>query len=338
VNLPSETLAYDQLVLALGSVPDYRELEGMEAQSFSLKTLEDATQLRNHVLALLERADVEPDPIERERQLTFVVVGGGFAGSEVIAELFDLVHGILYYYPRIESEDLRFVLVHSRERILPELNEKLAEYSLRKLRARGIEFMLETYVAEAAADEVMLEGGARIPTRTIVWTAGNQPNPLLHAIPSEKDRRGAVITKRTLRVGDLDHIWAIGDCANIPDQQGHPYPPTAQHALRQGKIVAENIAASVRGKKLKPFSYRSIGMLVALGHRTGAAEIIGIRFSGLLAWFLWRGLYLSKLPGLEKKLRVAMDWILDLLFPRDITLTADTAVQSGSAEGSELSQ
>jgi NADH dehydrogenase len=337
VNLPSESLAYDQLVLALGSVPDHHELEGMEAHSFSLKTLEDATQLRNHVLTLLERADVEPDPIELERQLTFVVVGGGFAGAEVIAELFDLVHGILHYYPNIEFENLRFVLVHSRERILPELNERLAEYSLRKLRDRGIEFMLETYVAEAAADEVMLEGGARIPTRTIVWTAGNRPNLLLQTIPSEKDRRGAIITKQTMRVGELDHTWAIGDCASIPDERGHPYPPTAQHALRQGKIVAENIVATVRSKKLKPFSYRSIGMLVALGHRTGAAEIMGTHFSGLLAWFLWRGLYLSKIPGLEKKLRVAMDWILDLLFPRDITLTVDTALHRSDAGASEHS-
>ncbi|MCZ6529702.1 MAG: NAD(P)/FAD-dependent oxidoreductase [Chloroflexi bacterium] len=328
IDLPPESLEYDHLVLALGSVPYYHGLTGMEAHSFTLKTLEDATRLRNHVLAVLERADVEPEVVERRRQLTFVVVGGGFAGTEVVAELFDLVHGVLHYYPRIEREDLRFVLVHSRDRILPELSHQLAEYSLRKLRGRGIEFLLESRVTEATSEAVKLDEGRNIPTRTIVWTAGNQPNPLLKTIRGETDPRGAVIADRSLRVVGLDDVWAIGDCANVPDPQGHAYPPTAQHALREGKLVAENIIASVDGGGLKEFRYRSVGLLVALGHRTGAAEIMGRRFSGLLAWLLWRGLYLSKLPGLEKKVRVSLDWILDLFFPRDIALTVDTAVHN----------
>jgi len=326
VNLKPETLAYDHLVLALGSVPDFYDLPGMEAHSFSLKTLEDATRLRNHVLAILERADVEPDPIERERQLSFVVVGGGFAGTEIIAELFDLVRGVLHYYPGIEREDLRFALIHSRKQILPELGQRLGEYSLRKLRARGIEFLLESRVIEASEVAVTLDGGQRIPTRTIVWTAGNQPNPLLKTIPSETDGRGSVLTDRALRVRGVDHVWAIGDCANVPDQHGQPFPPTAQHALREGKLVAENIVAVSDGGQVKEFRYRAIGLLVALGHRTGAAEIMGQRFSGLLAWLLWRGLYLSKLPGLEKKVRVSLDWLLDLFFSRDIVLTVDTAI------------
>ena len=328
VGLPDETIKYDHLVLALGSVPEYHGLEGMETHSFSLKTLEDATQLRNHVLALLERADIEPDHAERVRQLTFVVVGGGFAGTEVVAELFDLVHGVLHYYPRIEPDELRFALIHSRARILPELSSRLGDYSLRKLSERGIEFLLETRVREATEVEVSLDGGFRIPTRTIVWTAGNRPNPLLKTLPVETDARGAVITSRSLRVTGLDDVWAIGDCSNVPDQHGQPYPPTAQHALREGKLVAENIAASVEGKEVMEFRYRSVGLLVALGHRTGAAEIMGRRFSGLLAWFLWRALYLGKLPGLEKKVRVLLDWILDFFFPRDIALTVDTAVES----------
>ncbi len=326
VNLKSETLAYDHLVLALGSVPDFYDLPGMEAHSFSLKTLEDATRLRNHVLAVLERADVEPDPIERERQLSFVVVGGGFAGTEIIAELFDLVRGVLHYYPGIEREDLRFALIHSRKQILPELGQRLGEYSLRKLQSRGIEFLLESRVIEASEVAVTLDGGQRIPTRTIVWTAGNQPNPLLKTIPSETDGRGSVLTDRALRVRGVDHVWAIGDCANVPDQHGQPFPPTAQHALREGKLVAENIVAVSDGGQVKEFRYRAIGLLVALGHRTGAAEIMGRRFSGLLAWLLWRGLYLSKLPGLEKKVRVSLDWLLDLFFSRDIVLTVDTAI------------
>lgn len=329
VNLPPESLSYDHLVLALGSVPDYRGLRGMAENSFSLKTLEDATRLRNHVLSLLERAEVEPDPLERQRQLTFVVVGGGFAGTEVVAELFDLAHGVLHYYPHIDAEHLRFVLVHAQDRILPELSERLADYSLRKLRHRGIEFQLGTYVTEAAEQGVMLEAASPIPTRTIVWTAGNRPNPLLDTIPTDRSRVGAAITGPTLQVAGLDQVWAIGDCASIPDQQGGACPPTAQHALRQGRLVADNIVASERGLPLKQFRFRTLGLLVALGHRTGAAEILGRRFSGLLAWFLWRSLYLSKLPGLEKKVRVALDWTLDLLFPRDIALTVDTAVQSG---------
>ena len=189
-DLPPETLEYDHLVWSLGSVPFYHGLKGMEAHSFSLKTLEDATTLRNHVLATLERADVEPDAVEKARQLAFVVVGGGFAGTEVIAELFDLVHGVLHYYPRITPQDLRFVLVHSRDRILPELSEQLADYSLRKLRGRGIEFLLESRVTEATSVAVMLDQDRQIPTRTIVWTAGNRPNPLLQTIPCKRGPAG----------------------------------------------------------------------------------------------------------------------------------------------------
>ncbi|MCI0398151.1 MAG: NAD(P)/FAD-dependent oxidoreductase [Chloroflexi bacterium] len=326
-GLPLETLAYDHLVLALGSVPHYYDLPGMAEHAFNLKTLEDATRLRNHVLATLERADVEPDPAERQRLLTFVVAGAGFAGTEMIAELFDLVHSVLRYYPHVEPEALRFVLVHSRDRILPELSPALANYSLRKLQARGVEFVLNARVSGATAGAVLLEDGAAIPTQTIIWTAGNQPNPLLAGLPGEHDRRGAVLADETLQVKGLANVWAVGDCAVIPNPYSHGgfYPPTAQHALREGKTAADNILAAFQGRPAKPFRFKTIGLLVALGHRTGAAEIMGRRFSGLLAWLLWRGVYLGKLPGLEKKVRVLLDWLLDIFFPRDIVLTADTA-------------
>jgi NADH dehydrogenase len=171
---------------------------------------------------------------------------------------------------------------------------------------------------------VLLQDGHLLPTRTLVWTAGNQPNPLLQTLPCARNRRGAVLAANTLQVQGLPNVWAIGDCAQIPnpDDEGRPYPPTAQHALRQGKVVAENIAAVLRGQAPKPFRFQLIGLLVALGHRTAAAEIRGRRFSGLLAWFMWRGIYLSKLPGMEKKLRVLLDWTIDLFFPRDIVLTS----------------
>ena len=318
-----EKIDFDHLVLALGSVPAYYGLPGMRRHSFSLKSLEDASRLRNHVLAVLERADVEANPEEKERLLTFVVVGGGFAGAETIAELFDLAHSILHYYPRVDGADLRFVLVHSSQRILPELGPKLGGYSMRKLRQRGIEILLEARAIEANRESLILAGGGQIQTRTIVWTAGNQANPLLASISAPRDPGGAVITDRNLRIKGFDNLWAVGDCASIPDELGQPYPPTAQHALREGKLAAENIVAVERGGSLQAFKYRTVGLLVALGHRTGAAEIMGQRFSGLLAGLLWRGLYLSKLPGLEKKIRVSLDWLLDLFFSRDIVLTAD---------------
>src|SRR3990170_3105644 len=288
-SVPVETLPYDHLVLALGSVPNFYGLPGLEEHAFTLKTLDDATRLRNHVIALLEHADVERNADERRRMLTFVVAGGGFAGTEMIAELLDLVHGVLRYYPNIPAHEPRFVLVHSGERILPEISAPLADYALRKLRTRGIEFMLHTRVAGATVDAVLVGDGGRIETHTLVWTAG--------------------------------------DCAQIPDvnNEGRPCPPTAQHALRQGQVVAGNVAAVLRGQPLWEFRYRTIGTLVALGHRTAVAELRGWKFSGLLAWFMWRTVYLSKLPGLEKKVRVALDWTIDLFFPRDIVLTSHAA-------------
>ena len=323
---PPQALPYDHLVLALGSVPNYFGLPGMEANAFTLKSLHDATLLRNHVIAQLEKADVNQDVEERRRQLTFVVAGGGFAGTEVIAELFDLVHSVLRYYPDIHHEEPRFVLVHSRDRILPELGEKLADYALRKLRARGIEFLLNTRVAGATPEGVLVGDGEVIGARTVVWTAGNQAPPILKELPCERNRAGAVMAEATLQVKGLTNVWVAGDCGQIPDldREGQAFPPTAQHAIREGKAAASNIAAVMRGKPPKALRFRTLGILVPLGHHTGVAEIRGLRFSGLLAWLIWRAIYLSLLPGLEKKVRVLFDWTIDLFFPRDIVLTADT--------------
>lgn len=321
----TDVLSYDHLVLAVGSVPHFFDLPGIAEHAFSLKTLDDATRLRGHVLELLERADLEPDPGERRRQLTFVVAGGGFAGTETIAELFDLVHGVLHYYPGIDSGDPRFVLVHSGERILPELSAELGEYARERLEARGITFRLGVRAAGATAQDVELTDGERIPTRTFVWTAGNRPGPLVAGlpVPGERGRGGALVVDSAFRVAGLEGVWAIGDCAQIPDLDsgGAPHPPTAQHALREGKVVADNIAAALRGRQPRAFRFRTIGVFVALGHRTAAGEIRGRRFSGLAAWLLWRGIYLVKLPGIEKRVRVFLDWTLDLAFPRDIAVT-----------------
>ena len=268
-----------------------------------MKSLEDATRLRNHVIAMLEHADSEPRADRRRPQLTFVVAGGGFAGTETIAELFDLAHSVIRYYPNIQPGELRFVLVHPRDRILPELGAGLGDYALRKLRARGIEFLLNTRVAGATPGAVLLNDASPLDTYTLVWTAGNQPNPLLQSIPCERNRAGAVIVDGTLQVNGFTNVWAVGDCAQIPDpdNEGQAYPPTAQHASREGRVVADNIAAAMGGRPLKQFRFRTLGVLVGLGHRTAAAEIRGWRFSGLLAWFMWRYIYLGKLPGIEKR-------------------------------------
>lgn len=323
----AETLPYDQLILGLGSVPNFFGLRGLEAHAFTLKTLQDATRLRDHVITLLEKADVEPDAERRRHLLTFVVAGGGFAGTEMIAELLDLVRGVLRYYPHVGRDETRFVLVHSGDQILPEISAELAGYALRRLKARGIEFLLKMRVAGATADAVLLSDGSRLPTHTLVWTAGNQPHPLLQMLPCERNRAGAVIAEGTLQVSGLPNMWAVGDCAQIPDvlREGAPCPPTAQHAIRQGRHAAENVAAAMRGQPALPFRFRTLGTLVALGHRTAVAEIRGWKFSGFLAWFIWRTVYLSRLPGLEKKVRVALDWTIDLFFPRDIVLTGGAA-------------
>ena len=322
-----EALPYEHLILALGAVPFYYGIPGMGQHAFTLKTLEDAIRLRNHVISMLERADTETDPIERRRELTFVVVGGGFAGTEMIAELFDLVYSTLRYYPNIPDRELRFVLVHGGDHLLPEISTRLGDYALQKLRRRGIEFVLNMHVVGAIGEAAVLEDGREIPTRTLVWTAGNQPNPLLKTLSCERNRAGAVIADSTLLAKGFTNVWAVGDCAQVPDLSNDrkPCPPTAQHALRQGKVVADNVAASLLGKPIKHFNFRTIGLLVALGHRTAVADLRGLMFSGLFAWLMWRMIYWSKLPGLEKKVRVSLDWGIDLLFPRDIVLTAESA-------------
>lgn len=320
---PAERLTYDHLVVALGGIPDFRGLPGVEEHAFTLKTLDDAILLRNHVIGLLEQADAEPDSRERRRLLTFVVAGGGFAGAELVAELFDLVNGVLRYYPNISRDELQCVLVHAQDRILPELSPELAGYALRKLKDKGIAFRLSRRVAAMTPEAVHLDDGSEQATRTLVWTAGNQPNPIMRTLGFECTRGGAITCHPTLRVRGSRNVWAIGDCAAVPnpDEGGVAHPPTAQHALRQGKAVARNIAAVLRGSPPKRFRFRSLGMLVVLGHQQAAAEIRGFKFSGPVAWLMWRGIYLSKLPGLDRKVRVLLDWTLELFFPRDIVLT-----------------
>jgi len=289
--------------------------------AFPMKSLSDAMVLRNHIIDVFEHADMQSDPATREAMLTFVVAGGGFAGAETVAELRDFAYTVRRYYSNIRPEEVKVVLVHSGPRIMPEISETLAVYAANKLKTKGIDVVLNTRVVSAASDWVDLSNGQRIVTRTLIWTTGVTPSPLLATTSWQRNKRGQIAVNEFLEVPGHPGIWALGDCAEIPTPQaGQYYPPTAQHAIRQGTRAAENIAASIKGGRRRPFIYKPLGMLASLGRRSAVAEVCGLRFSGFLAWWLWRTVYLFKLPGFERKVRVALDWTLDLFFPRDIVL------------------
>ncbi len=315
-------LSFDHLVLAVGSVSNYLGLKGVEAHAFDFKTLTDAIYLRDHFIAVLERADRETDPEKRRTLLTFVIVGAGFAGAELAGATNDFVRGSLPYYPNIPLDEAKVIVIHPRDRILPELGEALASYALERMQTRGVTFKLNTRLIDAREGVVTLKTGEEIHTETLVWTAGVAPNPLVQTLQAEHDKRGALLVETTLAIPGLSGCWAVGDCASVPDAKtGQPCPPTAQFAIREAKTLAHNIYASVHGKPLKPFHFDALGILCVVGYQTACAEIKGFRFSGFLAWLLWRGIYLSKLPGLERQLRVLSDWIVELFFPRDIVQT-----------------
>lgn len=252
--------------------------------------------------------------------LTFVVAGGGFAGVETIASINDFLRDALPFYPNLKEEMLRIVLVHPGEFILPELGGKLGRYADKKVRARGVEIFSKSKVAAVRPCEIELNNGEKIVSSTLVWTAGTSPNPILDLVACPKER-GRIKVNAHLEVEGCDGLWALGDCALVPDPATGDYcPPTAQHASREGKVLAHNIIASINGKPKKPFKFKTLGLLAAIGRRTGVARILGVNFSGFIAWFLWRGIYWSKLPRMEKKVRVAIDWTLDV-FSRRISFS-----------------
>lgn len=323
---------YDYLVLALGSVTNFFGLPGVATHAMTMKSLADATTLHEHVIGKFEHADLDPDPAVRRRLLTFVVAGGGFAGVETAAELNDFVRAAGRYYPNLRPDDVRVVLIHPGDRILPEVSEALSAYALRKLRSRGVEIRLKTRIAACDGANVSLAGGEIVPCQTLIWTAGVVPNPLLERIDVPRTATGRVDVDPTLAVPGRSGVFALGDCAALTDTStGKPCPPTAQFAIRMGRVVAENIAAAIRGGSARPFSYRPVGMLASLGRHSAVAEIMGVRFSGFFAWWLWRTIYLMKLPGLERKVRVVLDWTLDLFFPRDIVYLRSMVRAEGMA-------
>jgi NADH dehydrogenase len=327
----SHDLDFGQLVLALGSITNFRGIPGLERNALTMKSLGDAIALRNQVIANLEEADTECalHAGRREALCTVVVAGGGFAGVETIGALNDFAREALRFYPNLRESDLRLVLVHSGDEILPELDPRLGAYARAKLAARGVEIRLGTRVSASSEDEVELSDGAKLATRTLVWTAGTSAHPMLGELACQKEA-GRIRVAADLTVPGQHGVWALGDCAFIPDADGNPYPPTAQHALRQGAVVARNVRASLRGEPLRAFSFATIGQLATIGRRSGVAQILGLRFSGFLAWFLWRTIYLSKLPRAEKKLRVMLDWTLDLVFSKDLVQYATARSSSAS--------
>jgi len=338
------TLPYDHLMLGLGSVTNFYNLPGLAERALTMKTLGDAIYLRNRMIAHLEEADFECAASLRKPLLTFVVAGGGFAGVETIAGMNDFLRDALSFYPHLGPEMLRLVLVHSGPVILPELGQALGRYAQEKLQARGVEIHTNTKVVHVSDQEVCLSDGARIISRTLVWTAGTSPNPLLATLPCQT-KSGRVVVNDRLEVPGWPGVWAVGDCAAIPDPlTGGCHPPTGQHALREAKIAARNVVASLHGSETRPFRFRTLGQLAAIGRRTGVARILGFNFSGVLAWSLWRFIYLSKLPRIEKKVRVVLDWMLDVIFSKDLvqfhigrgqappaTLPADTHELAGTA-------
>jgi NADH dehydrogenase len=310
-------LEYDHLVLAFGSVTNFFSLPGLEERALTMKTLGDAMQLRNRLIAHLEEADTECAAKDRQPLLTFVVAGGGFAGVETIGSIHDFACEALPFYQGLRPEMMRFVLVHPGDFVLPELGEKLGRYTSRKLSERGIELRPNTKVKAVTRQEVELSDGTQIPSFTLIWTAGTAPNPLLDLIDLPKDR-GKIRVDAEMRVENTPGVWALGDCALIPDVlKGGCHPPTAQHASREGTRLARNIIATIQGRPAKPFKFRTLGLLASIGRRTGVARILGINFSGFIAWWIWRAIYWMKLPRAEKKLRVALDWTLDVFFAKD---------------------
>ena len=316
-------LHYDTLVLALGGVTHTFGIPGIEEHSVGMKTLADAFSLRNRMIEILERADLEENADEKRAQLTFVVGGGGFSGVETAGEVEDFLRRVRKrYFPKIRQEEISAHLVELRDRILPEMPDEMGAYARRQLERRGFEVLTGMPIKELRENEVVIGEGDKqrtIPTRTVIWTGGVRPAPLVAECGIEVDKAGRAVVQPTMATS-RDGVFAIGDCALIPnvdDPDGLPHAPTAQNAVREAKALARNIVAHIDGGQLEPFRYRQLGQLASIGHHTGVGVVFGIRVRGLIAWFMWRGYYWSRTPGFNRKVRVAIDWALTALFGTD---------------------
>jgi NADH dehydrogenase len=311
---------YDRLVVAHGSVSRVLPVPGLGDHGIGFKTLADAIHLRNRVLRALEAADAEDDPVARERHLTFVFVGAGYAGVEALAELHDLVRDALRFYPRLRETRQRWVLVDAAPRILPEIPARLGAYAARHLARQGIELRTGTTLASVDGDGCDLSDGTRIAARTLVWTAGVRANPVLADLGLPLDERGRVQVGPSLLVAGRDDVWALGDCAAVPNAAtaGRTDPPTCQHALRQARRLAKNLRAVAAGRETRPYRYRMLGQVATLGRHKGIADALGLQLSGFAGWWVTRSYHLIQLPLTTRKLRIVADWTSSLFFRRDI--------------------
>ena len=317
-----QTLRYDELIITTGQTTKLSMFTGFEHHSLTMKTLSDAYRLRNHVIQCMEMADVTKFSDIKQRALTFVVAGGGFSGVETMGELMEMIHRVRHQYPNIQADDIRAVLIQRGNRLLPEMSEKLGEFALKKLQQRGVEVWLATGIQSASRYSVSTTDGRRLATHTIVTTIGNGPSPFIEALPISL-KRGKIPVNAYLQVEGLKNVWSVGDAALIPvsqigGEEPHYAPPTAQFARQESKTLARNIAAQFNGKKLHAFSYTSKGSLASLGGYSGVAEIGGFHFTGIVAWLLWRFIYIGMVPGLAAKIRIALNWLFDYFLPRTI--------------------
>jgi len=311
-------LSYDHLVLALGSVTNFPPILGLDAYAYEMKTLSDAVSLRDRAIQLLETANTIRDAEERKNLLRFVVVGANFTGVEVAGEFDVFLKAASEEYENVSPQECSVVLIELTGRILAAINDPdLSEYASEKLQKRGVDVLTNTTIDQIQRDHVILNNGQQMGTHTVIWCAGIAPNPLLTGGDLPTDKRGWVLCNPDLRVQGFEHVWALGDCAVNPDPDGNPYPATAQHAVGQAYHLAENLARAVRGRPLVPLQLSSKGVLAALGCRTAVAKVFGIKLSGFPAWFLWRTVYLLKMPGWARRIRIALDWTIDLLFKKD---------------------
>ncbi len=312
-------MRYDQLVVSLGSVSRTLPIPGLAEHGVGFKTLPEAVALRNRAILHLETAEALDDPEQRREYLTFVYVGAGYAGVEGIAELQDYVADVLDRYPRCRLDGTRWVLVEATERVMPEIPPSLAQFAMRELRGRGIEIRTGTLLEEVAERSARLSTGETIPTRTVCWTAGVKPPAVVRKLGLPLADSGRIDTDATLRVAGQDSVWAIGDAAAVPDpaQKGRrPCPPTAQHAVRQGKLVGDNVAATLSGGRVRRFRYRTLGVFVDMGQHKAVATIVGFRLRGFPAWFAARTYHLVMMPGWSRRLRLMVDWTVGLMFGR----------------------
>jgi NADH dehydrogenase len=347
VHVNRHILSCDYLVIALGGETNFFGMEGLKRNAFTLKTLQDAMILRNHVISMLEQADIieheSNDNDLRKSLMTFMVVGGGFGGVEAVGELNTFVQeSIRAYYHNIDiKKDVRVVLVNSGQRILPEVSESLSEFALQKLRASRVEVILNKRLVRYTDNgQAELSDGTSISTFTLIWAGGVTPSKLIKGLPCEHDKKGRIVVSNYLRVHKYDGVFALGDCASIVDPHtNEPYPPTAQHAIREGKVAAKNVISIIEikrmkeedkeetGEGLKIFDYKTKGTMAEIGRRNGVADILGLKVHGFVAWWIWRTYYLANLPTIEKKVRVMVDWTVDLFFRRDVTKLKTFLVQ-----------